>query len=112
MKNKVKKSESYLPEKTVSTDCSTSDLNEKVGIFISIRKINHLDKSEYVCNFTYLRNMSLFRPCKMYQIHIFQNPVITENESTSHTLELISEGGRAVRRLYIIYTCKNRHFLY
>lgn len=53
--NKVKKSESYLPEKTVSTDCSTSDLNKK-------------------------------------------NPVISENESTSHTLELISEGGRAVKR--------------
>uniref|UniRef100_A0A8W8MMX8 Uncharacterized protein n=1 Tax=Magallana gigas TaxID=29159 RepID=A0A8W8MMX8_MAGGI len=53
--NNVKKWESYLTKKTVSTDCSTSDLNEKT-------------------------------------------PVIAENESTSHTLELISEGGHAVKR--------------
>lgn len=36
--NKKKKSESYLTEKTVSTECSTSDRNEKVGIFICIIK--------------------------------------------------------------------------
>lgn len=53
--NKVKKSESYLTEKTVSTDCSTSDLNEK-------------------------------------------NSVNSENELTSHTLELILEEGRTESR--------------
>lgn len=55
MNNKVKKSESYLTEKTVSTDCSTSDLNEK-------------------------------------------NSVNSENELTSHTLELILEEGRTESR--------------
>lgn len=60
---KVKNSKSYLTEKTVSTDCSTSDLNEK-------------------------------------------NLVITENESTIHTLELISEGGRTERRFPFSFNLK------
>lgn len=85
--NKVKKSESFMTERTASTDCPSSVSHEKVG--------QCRNNSKYESQKIKLIFLQSFIDFNTNHV-LFQSFVVSENDPTNNTIKLISQEGNTV----------------